>query len=113
MRENFIIFWPIYFKHYDPVSGARLLENSIVTVSGGARDGKAYNVTARLGEIQTPTLVMVGRDDWICPPSQAHILHDGILNAELVIFEDSGHLPYVEEAEAFFTTIRDWIKRSS
>lgn len=113
MRENFSIFWPIYFKHYDPVIGTRLLENSIVTVSGGARDGKTYNVTARLGEIQTPTLVMVGRDDWICPPSQAHLLHDGIPNSELVIFEDSGHLPYVEEADAFFKTIRDWIKRTS
>jgi proline iminopeptidase len=113
LRESLSIFYPIYFKHYDPVIGARLLENLIVTVSGDAIDGDAYNVTARLGEIQTPTLVMVGRDDWICPPSQAHILHDGISGSELVIFEESGHFPYVEESEAFFKTIRDWIKKNN
>lgn len=40
MRERFPIIWPVYFKHYDPDIAARLLENSIVTISGGARDGE-------------------------------------------------------------------------
>jgi len=56
---------------------------------------------------------MAGRYDWICPPSQAHIMHDGIPGSELVIFEESGHLPFVEESEAFFTTIREWTKRAA
>ena len=115
MRARFAIYWPVYFKHYDPSIGARLLENAIVSASGGAADGelKAYNVTARLSEIKSPTLVMAGRYDWICPPSQAHIMHDGIPGSELVIFEESGHLPFIEESEAFFKTTRDWIKRTS
>jgi len=113
-RARFPIIWPIYFKNFDPDIGARLLANSIVTVSGGAREGelKAYNVIPRLGEIQTPTLILAGREDWVCPPSKAHILHDGIPNSELVIFEDSGHLPYVEESDLFFSTVRNWFKRT-
>jgi len=113
MRAGFAKYWPVYFKHYDPVIGARLLENSIVSVSGGARDGEfaTYDVTARLSEIKIPTLVMAGCYDWICPPSQAQIMHDRIPGSELVIFEESGHLPYVEEAESFFKTIREWAKR--
>lgn len=111
--EIFQVYWSVYFKNYDPDTGARLLENAIVSISGGAREGEvaAYNVISRLGEIDIPTLVLVGRDDWICPPSQAHIMYEGIPNSELVIFEDSGHLPYVEEADLFFDTVRDWIGR--
>jgi len=114
MRARFPIMWPIYFKNFDPEVGARLLENSIVTVSGGARKGEleSYNVISRLGEIQIPTLVLVGREDWICPPSKAHILHDGIPNSELVIFENSGHLPYVEESKLFFDTVLNWFKQT-
>ena len=52
-----------------------------------------------------------GRYDWICPPSQAHILHEGLPNSELVIFEESGHLPYVEEPELFFDTVRRLVRR--
>jgi len=88
-----------------------LVENSIVSASGGAVEGEleAYNMVPQLGEIQIPTLILVGRDDFICPPSQAHILQEGITNSDLVIFENSGHLPFIEEPEAFFKTVRDWV----
>lgn len=112
LREIISIIAPIYFKHYDPAIGARLFENVIMNLSGDAVDGNAYNVIERLGEIRAPTLVMVGREDWICPPSQAQILHDGIPNSELVVFEESGHVPYVEEPDGFFRTIRDWLERN-
>ena len=112
---GFIIIWPLYFKTFNADIAHRLLENSIINASGGACEGElsAYNVVSRLGEIHRPTLILVGRDDFICPPSQAHILRNGITNSELVIFENSGHLPYVEEAEAFFDSVRDWIKRTT
>jgi len=115
MRERFPMIWSLYFKNFDPVIAARLLENCIVSTSGKAGEGEleAFNVTSRLGEIHCPTLVLVGRYDFICPPSQAHILHEGILNSELVTFENSGHLPWVEETEIFFDTVRDWIKRTT
>ncbi|MBW2647862.1 MAG: alpha/beta fold hydrolase [Deltaproteobacteria bacterium] len=92
-----------------------LVENCIISVAGQTLEGEieAYNVIPRLGEIHIPTLILVGRHDFVCPPIQAHIMHEGIDNSELVIFEKSGHLPYIEEADAFFKTVRDWIKRTS
>jgi len=111
MREKFAKIWPLYFKTFDVNIAHRLVENSIVSASGGAVEGEleAYNMVPQLGEIQIPTLILVGRDDFICPPSQAHILHEGIANSDLVIFENSGHLPFIEEPEAFFKTVRDWV----
>ncbi len=113
MRVRFPVIWPLYFRSFDPVIAEKLIEKTIIRVAGSARDGEtaAYNVVPRLGEIHIPTLVLVGRYDFVCPPSQAQILHDGIPNSELVVFEKSGHLPYVEEPDAFFAAVRDWIGR--
>ena len=69
------------------------------------------NVASRLGEIDVPTLILVGRRDFFCPPSQAERMHRGIRGSEMVVFERSGHYPFVEEAEAFRDTVRDWLGR--
>lgn len=71
---------------------------------------ESYNMIPRLGEIETPALVVCGRYDFVCPPSKSEIMHDGLPNSELVIFEESGHFPFVEEAELFFETVRGWFK---
>jgi proline iminopeptidase len=115
MRQRFPLIWPLYFKNFDAELGTRLLDNCIVSIAGQTIEGEieAYNVIPRLGEIHIPTLILVGRHDFICPPSQAQIMHECIDNSKLVIFENSGHLPYIEEADAFFKSIRDWIKRTS
>jgi proline iminopeptidase len=39
-------------------------------------------------------------------------MHAGLPNSELVIFEESGHFPFVEEAALFFDTVKDWVKRT-
>ena len=48
----------------------------------------------------------------ICPPSQAKIMQERIRNSELVVFEESGHVPYVEEPKAFFEAVRGWLGRT-
>jgi proline iminopeptidase len=54
----------------------------------------------------------VGRDDFICPPSQAKIMRERMPNSELVVFEQSGHFAHVEEPEAFFDAVRGWLRRT-
>lgn len=72
---------------------------------------QAYDVVARLPEIGVPTLIIVGRDDFICPPAQAERLHAGIPHSELLTFERSGHFPFLEEPAAFFDAVRGWLSR--
>ena len=71
-----------------------------------------WDLTPRLSEISVPTLILAGRDDFICPPSQAKIMQERMPNTELVVFEESGHVPYVEEPEAFFEAVRGWLRRT-
>jgi len=60
-----------------------------------------YDCRAELARIACPTLVAVGRHDWICPVDQAEEIHRLLPHSTLAVFESSGHSPHVEEREAF------------
>ncbi|TCK32508.1 pimeloyl-ACP methyl ester carboxylesterase [Paraburkholderia sp. BL8N3] len=66
-----------------------------------ADEAAGSNQAALLDHIRAPALVMVGRHDWICPVPVAERLHAGIDNSRLVMFEESGHMPWIEEPEKF------------
>jgi proline iminopeptidase len=50
-----------------------------------------WAVMDRLGEIETPTLVLAGRDDFQFPPEHQAILADRLPNAQLTLIERAGH----------------------
>jgi proline iminopeptidase len=60
-----------------------------------------YDCRPELARIVAPTLIAVGRHDWICPVDQAEEIHRLVARSRLAIFERSGHSPQVEEREAF------------
>lgn len=68
-----------------------------------------YDLKPRLGEVTSPTLVTVGRADWITPVSCSEQIADLIPNAHLVVFEKSGHSPPREEPELFQRTVREFL----
>jgi proline iminopeptidase len=63
-----------------------------------------------LDSIMTPTLVIVGRRDFICGPRWAQEIHDHIPDSKLVILENSGHFGHVEEPEAFARAVVDFVR---
>jgi proline iminopeptidase len=67
---------------------------------------------ASLGAITAPTLILLGEDDFICPPSRAKIMRERIPDSELVVFERSGHFAHAEEPEAFFDAVRGWLRHT-
>jgi proline iminopeptidase len=70
-----------------------------------------YDCRPELPRIACPTLVMVGRHDWICPVDQAEEIHKLIPHSELRIFEASGHSPQIEEREAFTRRLGTFLGR--
>jgi pimeloyl-ACP methyl ester carboxylesterase len=54
-----------------------------------------------LPTIRVPTLVVVGAEDLITPPSAAEAMRAVIPNASLVTIPDAGHLANLENPEAF------------
>jgi proline iminopeptidase len=70
-----------------------------------------YDCRSELPTIRCPTLVMVGRHDWICPVDQAEEIHKLIPHSELAVFEASGHSPQVEERDAFTRRLGTFLSR--
>lgn len=70
-----------------------------------------WSVVDRLGELEAPVLVLVGRHDVFFPPAQSERIQKRARRAELVVFENSGHLPWVEEPDAFHDCVSGWLQR--
>jgi proline-specific peptidase len=76
------------------------------TVIGALR---GWNVSDRLHEIDTPTLVIRGRHD-MCTGKIAATLVNGIRGAREVVLEHSSHTPVLEETDAYLATISQFIR---
>ena len=74
----------------------------------GNLDG--WDVTDRLGEIAVPTLLTVGRHDEMWP-SHMEDMRSQMADAALVIFEESSHMAFVEERDAYMTTMNGFLDR--
>jgi len=64
---------------------------------------------ALLPTISCPTLVLVGREDALTPPSLAEEIAAGIPGARLEIIPECGHLSSLEQPEAVNRALRIWL----
>lgn len=71
---------------------------------------KDWDRTERLHEITIPTLIISGKYDESTPLLN-QIMHKGIPNSEWVLFENSSHLPHVEEEEKYMQTVGTFLER--
>jgi proline-specific peptidase len=70
-----------------------------------------WDVTARLGEIDVPTLILSGRYDEMTPAAVAP-LHDGIKGSEWVVLENSAHTSHVEDKEQTHELVSAFLARA-
>ena len=71
---------------------------------------KDWDIVNRLGEIRVPTLVISGRYDE-ATPLIAGTVHRGIPGSEWVLFENSSHMPHVEETERYLQVLTSFLDR--
>ena len=71
---------------------------------------KTWDVTNRLHEVKIPTLITCGRFDE-ATPEHVTDMHRRMPGSTLVIFEQSSHLAFVEEREAYIRTLNDFLDR--
>ncbi|MBA3398168.1 MAG: alpha/beta hydrolase [Deltaproteobacteria bacterium] len=99
---------PLYF-HGEPRSDVLAATRySAPGFAHGMRCLEGFTMVGRLAELAMPILVLVGRDDYITPPSQAGRLAAEAPNATVVELARSGHFPFVEEPAAYVDAIRAW-----
>jgi proline iminopeptidase len=116
-QEQFRAYLPIYFHNFNSEmqeKAQHIVENTIFTheiLNHQDSLMEKYNVCPYLKEIQTPTLILVGEDDAICPPSQANRMRKEITNSEIYVFPKCGHFPFLEKPKDFMAVIQTWIDK--
>jgi proline iminopeptidase len=66
-----------------------------------------FDLTEALGRVRVPTLVVHGRQDPI--PRASSESAAKALRAKLVVLDDCGHVPYVEQAPSLFDALREFL----
>ena len=72
-------------------------------------DYGGIEVEDRLGNVTQPVLVCTGRLDRVCTVPAAEAMAKGLPDAELAIFENSGHMTFVEENELYLKVVREFL----
>ena len=84
------------------------------TFGGSAGDPSgvfSWNISDRLGDIKSPTLVIAGTEDQATPLELNQFLADNIPGARLKVVEDVGHFYQLERPADFNNDLRDFLKQ--
>jgi 3-oxoadipate enol-lactonase len=78
-----------------------------------ARSERINYLSEVLPQINIPTLVIVGRQDEFTPVAKAEELKENLQNCKLVVIEDAGHMPNLEQPEEFNEAVLDFLENIS
>ena len=69
-----------------------------------------FDLRDRLKVVTAPALIVVGREDVFCSTFEAKRLHLSLPNSKLLLVENAGHFPWLEQPEAFFRDVPAFLK---
>jgi 3-oxoadipate enol-lactonase len=70
-----------------------------------------FDVSTRLREVDCPTLVLTGREDFLFPPVFSEQLAQGIRGSQLVVLEGTGHGLLVESPDKVANAMLDFLSQ--
>jgi proline iminopeptidase len=110
IRRSLELLAPVYF--HDP---RRISELGLESVRFGPETQavwdslEGFDLRPRLGEIRVPSLVIAGAHDHSVSTGEAREVADALPKGQLVVMENSGHYPFVEEPEAFLSAVLEFL----
>jgi proline iminopeptidase len=113
LRASFMIYFAMLF--YSPERRAAYMarasaDGMIRTVNESLwADVKRYDLWPELAKLRLPTLVVTGRFDANIAPAVAYHIHKAVTGSRFVVFEQSGHLPFYEEPDAFLEVVTSFL----
>ncbi len=114
--ERNSVLLPLYFYRWDPSYGRALTEGVIHNYEAAVAPGIGLSDWDRwdsLASIKVPTLIVVGRHDFIPHLPRAERAAKLIPKATLAVMENSGHYPWLEEPDAFAFVVQQWLSSNS
>lgn len=112
LRQWSEICYPLLFRRRDEGimrrHASRILARADIALHMWANEIPHYDVREELKRLEVATLVMVGRHDPVMPVSQSEEIHDLLPDSRLRVYENSAHLPYIDEQETFLRDFLDF-----
>jgi proline iminopeptidase len=105
-----------YFKQFDEHAEVYHQRTKALRLSIGPlkvfneKEAPSLDLRPQLAKVTAPTLVIVGRHDFITNVAMAEEMVRNLPDARLEIFEDSGHFALVEEPEKFQRVVREFVE---
>lgn len=82
---------------------------SAAAMRRGFEELARWSAVDRLHEVTAPVLLIAGRHDAFTAWPQSERIASRLDDADVVILERSGHFPWLEEPDAFFSAVEGWL----
>lgn len=106
--------FPLYAPDLDAEAAAGVTRRTVYRADAWNR-GLAllgdYDVSGSLARIEAPTLVLCGGRDFLTGVESHEELRDGIRDAELVVFDEGGHFPFLSDPVGYRSAVASWLRR--
>lgn len=106
-----------YFKKFDArtQSYAERTKDTLIKIAPlrvfNEKEAPSFDLRPQLKKINVPTLIIVGRHDFITNVEMAKEMAARIPNAQMEVFEESGHYGFVEEPEKFYRVVKEFVEK--
>jgi len=100
---------PAYFADYRRASSLGCPPALDITWDPNRNNG-IWSARTRLGEIDTPTLIICGDFDFVCPPRWSKEMCAAIRNSKLCELHDSGHFGHQEQSQDFVSAVLRFVR---
>jgi pimeloyl-ACP methyl ester carboxylesterase len=109
-KADLLTMMPFYFAHTGPDLEAVKDNIAPYRMSIVPKfDFATYDLRTSLLTIQAPTLILAGRQDWICTAQMSEEMARLIPGARLIVFEECGHFPWMEARDRFRSAVHDFV----
>lgn len=114
LRLIWLALQPLYYEKFDP--DAALASTHKMHLHAETHNAlfkeRSYDLRDKLSDIQVPTLVIVGAQDWICTPNHSRLIAEKVPNAELLEVQGANHAVHIEANALVVAAVRDFLKRT-
>jgi len=106
-----------YFKKFDARAQAyaERTKDTLIKIAPlrvfNEKEAPSFDLRPKLEKINVPALIIVGRHDFITNVEMAKEMAARIPNAQMEVFEESGHYGFVEEPEKFYRVVKEFVEK--
>lgn len=111
VSEYYETMGPLYSLSFKPGLPTPAITFDFELVNLGFRTFlKDFDYRLKLPQVKYETLIITGEEDWIFDKNQAIIIYDGIAGSQLIVYQNCGHMIWIDQWEQFLTDIIKFIR---